>query len=213
MSKKSLKTLLALTIAGLSGSAAACGSQPYIGEVCTFAITYCPIGYAEADGRLLSIAQNQALFALLGTTYGGNGQTTFALPDLRGRNPIGVGVGPGLAPVDLGEISGQENVTLFQPNMPFHSHAANTIVTAKLHAVNSNGNSTNPSGKFPAVSANRDNIYSNSPANAELATDAVTVNASTTVGASGESHPFSVRNPYVGMRYCVATVGIFPGRE
>lgn len=212
MSKKSIKTLLALTIATLSGSAAACGSEPYLGEVCTFANTFCPNGYAEADGRLLLISQNQALFSLLGTTYGGDGRSNFALPDLRGRNPIGIGAGPGLAPVDLGEMSGLENQSLILPNMPLHTHTATTTVTATLHAVSGNGNATNPSGKLPAISANRDNIYSNSTANAEMSPEAITAPATTSVGVAGGNQPFSVRNPYVGMRYCVATSGLFPTR-
>lgn len=212
MFKKSIKTLLALTIATLSGSAAACGSEPYLGEVCTFANSYCPIGYADADGRLLSIAQNSALFSLLGTTYGGDGRSNFALPDLRARNPIGVGAGPGLAPVDLGEMSGQENVALLQTNLPQHNHTATTIVSATLHAVSSNGNATNPSGKLAAVSANRDNVYSNSTANAEMSPEAITAGATTTVGLTGNNQPFSVRNPYVGMHYCVATSGLYPAR-
>lgn len=218
MSNNSINTALFLVVTTLSGSAIACGSEPYLGEVCTFANTYCPRGYAEADGRLLSIGQHQALFALMGTTFGGNGQTTFALPDLRGRTPVGNGEGPGLGAVELGEIGGEESAIINIANMPSHSHGADTTVTvrATLNAVASGGSTSNPNGKLLAISANRDNIYSSAAATVPMAPEAIsttTTNAATTIHSSGGGLGFSIRNPFVGLRYCVATSGVFPVRD
>lgn len=99
------------------------GINPYIGEVELFGFSFAPVGWAQCNGQLLSIVANEALFALLGTTYGGNGVTTFALPDLRGRNPIGQGTGPGLTTKFMGEASGSESITLTLPQIPQHNHA------------------------------------------------------------------------------------------
>ena len=97
-------------------------SEPFIGEIRYFGYTFCPRGWANADGQLMAISSNSALFSLLGTTYGGDGRTTFGLPDLRGRSPLHVGNGPGLTPRSLGEKSGEETVTLTTTQIPSHSH-------------------------------------------------------------------------------------------
>ncbi|MDB6071450.1 MAG: Tail Collar domain protein, partial [Verrucomicrobiales bacterium] len=105
-------------------------SSPLLAEIKMFGGNFAPRGYAFCDGSILSIAQNTALFSLLGTTYGGNGQTTFALPDLRGRVPVhaGASTGPGLSPVVLGESAGTESITLLVNNMPAHTHTNNISV-------------------------------------------------------------------------------------
>lgn len=109
--------------------AAACGSEPYIGEVCTFTFGWCPQGYAAANGQMLPINQNQALYSLLGTTYGGDGRTNFALPDLRGRVVVGAGAGaPGLPAVTLGQKRGAESVSVSP--LPTHTHPATVASTA-----------------------------------------------------------------------------------
>lgn len=110
--------------AGFAAPAAACIDTPYIGAVCFFAGNFCPQGYLPADGRLLAIQQNPALYSIVGTIYGGDGKSTFALPDLRGRGPIGPGTGPGLAPVTLGQPVGSAQVTLTANNIPPHTHPA-----------------------------------------------------------------------------------------
>lgn len=97
--------------------------DPFLGQISLVGFNYAPRGWAQCNGQIMSIAQNTALFSLLGTTYGGNGQTTFALPDLRGRAPMAFGNGAGLTPRDLGEQGGQEAVTLALPQLPSHSHA------------------------------------------------------------------------------------------
>lgn len=96
--------------------------EGYIAQIILFAGTFAPRGWAFCQGQILSISQNTALFSLLGTTYGGNGQTTFALPDLRGRAPIGTGQGPGLSSISLGQMAGTENVTLLITQLPAHTH-------------------------------------------------------------------------------------------
>src|SRR5687767_4659649 len=104
-------------------------AEPFIAQITLFAGNFAPRGWAFCQGQILSIAQNTALFSLLGTTYGGDGQTTFALPDLRGRVPVGTGQGPGLSPYQAGQKSGVENTTLLSTQMPAHVHTANTTVT------------------------------------------------------------------------------------
>jgi microcystin-dependent protein len=113
-------------------AAHACGSDPYLGEVCTFAMDWCPQGYTAADGRTLQVNANQALFALIGNKYGGDGQTTFALPDLRGRFAIGIGMGPGLSNVTQAQKLGQQQVVLTQSQTPLvtHTHAATFTATS-----------------------------------------------------------------------------------
>ncbi|NRD59621.1 phage tail protein, partial [Corallococcus exiguus] len=118
-------------------------STPYIGQIIMFGGDFAPKGWLLCDGTLLSIAQNQALFAILGTTYGGNGTTTFALPDLRGRFPMQPGQGPGLTPHSLGESSGQQSVTLISPQMPAHTHP--------LMASMQEGNTESPQGAYLAA--------------------------------------------------------------
>ena len=199
--KKPLLKLALIATAGLPISASACGAEPLLGEVCTFAFTFCPRGYLPADGSLLPISSNTALFSLLGTTYGGDGRSNFALPDLRGRNPVGAGQGPGLANVFNGEEGGAEQVVLNITQMPQHNHAAatNVQVTGTINVVNSAGNTSSPAGKVLAASSARDNIYSGNVAGASssLAPEALTASATatTSIGIAGSGHPVPVRNP------------------
>jgi microcystin-dependent protein len=215
--KKPLLKLAMVAVTGLPLSASACGSNPFLGEICTFTYNFCPRGFLEAAGQTLSIQQNSALFALLGTQYGGDGVQTFALPDLRGRSPIGDGQGPGLSPIQVGEETGAEFVTILPNQMPAHNHAAQTNVTvsASINAVSTAGNTTNPSGKVLAASASRDNLYSNVTPNASLHPGAISTSASATtqVGIAGGNQPLYIRSPVLGVKYCVATQGIFPSRN
>ena len=178
-----------------------------IGEIRMFAGTFAPRNWAFCAGQLLAIAQNTALFSILGTTYGGNGQTTFALPDLRGRVPRGTGQGPGLANVNLGEVSGTETVTLLTTQMPAHTHTA----TGTL-AVNQNpGTSSNPVNNYLAggqdATANPIPSYAGAAAGGNL--NGLTV----TVGTAGGSQPAPILNPYLGMNYIICLFGIFPSRN
>ena len=172
-------------------------SDMYIGQMALFPYDFCPRGWTEAAGQIMSIAQNTALFSLLGTTYGGNGQTTFALPDLRGRTPISVAQGPGLSNISLGEVSGTETVTLTQGQMPMHQHATVVSNQPATHATPGTGMALGQSmnaGAYVAAAPN-------------------TTLAPTTSGVSGGSQPFSIRNPYLGMQWCIALQGVFPSRN
>jgi microcystin-dependent protein len=187
-------------LAGLTACPAAFAQDRYIGELMLVGYNFCPRNTAEADGQLLSIAQNTALFSLYGTFYGGDGRTTFALPDLRGRVPLHVGSGPGLSPVQQGERGGQEQVSIAINNMPAHTHSAQVKGTA------ANGNTDSPTGAVPARLP-RSNIYNNGGgSDAAMATEV-------TIGTSGNGQPIQVRDPFLGMRYCVVLFGIFPSRN
>ena len=169
-------------------------SEPFIGEIFIVPYNFAPRGYAFCAGQILPIAQNTALFSLLGTTFGGNGQTTFALPDLRGRVPLGVGQGPGLSNVDLGQVAGSETVTLTQSQLPAHGHLASTTQAAAT--------STRPANQVPASGQA---VYGASG-------DGSTLNPAF-VQSSGGSQPFDVHPPYLGLNYVIALEGIFPSRN
>jgi microcystin-dependent protein len=179
-------------------------SEPYLGQIILFAGNFAPRGWAFCNGQILQISQNTALFSILGTTYGGNGQTTFALPDLRGRVPVGMGQGPGLPSVDLGEMAGEPDHTLINSEMPAHNHPAQ----GQIKAANGGGNSAAPSGNFPAASTTRDSIYSNT------ADTTLNANASqVTVDAVGGNQPHNNMQPFLGLNYIIALEGIFPSRN
>lgn len=192
------------------------GTDTFIGEIMLFAGNFCPRGYAEANGQLLPISQNTALFSILGTTYGGNGQTTFALPDLRGREAIGVGQGVGLTPVQLGQTLGNENVTLTTAQLPPHAHTASTsvAVAATLKSSGSNGSTDSPAGKVLAKQP-RTNIYADGPAGTNMDSSSIqsTASATTTVDPAGGGQPVATRSPALGITHCIALEGIFPSRN
>lgn len=177
---------------------AAAGAEPFVGELMLFGGTYCPRDWANADGQLLAISQYQSLFALYGTTYGGDGRTSFALPDLRGRSPINLGQGPGLANYTQGQRGGAESVSVQTANMPSHNHIVN--------GTNAIGNLPGPGSDFLAkADTGQTNIYHNGPAN-------VTMDPGM-IANTGGSQPISKRSPYLTMRWCVALQGIFPPRN
>lgn len=178
--------------------------DPLLAEIRLFAGNFAPNGWAFCQGQLLSIAQNTALFSLLGTTYGGDGMVTFGLPDLRGRVPIGFGQGPGLPYYVLGEQSGEPNHTLLTTEMPAHNHAAQ----AQINAVSGGGNVGSPANAYPAASTARDNIYSSATPNSTMSPQAAQV----TLGISGGSQPHNNMQPYLGLNYIIALQGIYPSR-
>lgn len=204
-----LVAALSLSAAAWSPVASACsGSEPLLGSMCIFAGNFAPRGYALANGQLLSIAQNTAVFSILGTTYGGNGQTNFALPDTRGRVVVGPGQGPGTSFYTLGEVGGAEQVTLTTAQLPAHNHAANTTVTVRGQSAQ--GNADAPTGNTWAAK-NRGVQYSSVAPNVDMMAD--TVVASTTVGITGGNQPVSIVQPYVAINYLIALEGIFPSRN
>lgn len=217
---KSIRTVMAaaaLVGGAFSAPASACNFEPFIGSICLFGGNFDIRGYAFAQGQLLSIAQNTALFSILGTQYGGNGQTTFALPDTRGRVVVGQGQGPGRTPRVIGETGGSETVTLSVNNLPPHSHSATTTlssVTATLRGNSNTGNADGPGGNSLAAKP-RNAGYSTSAPNVDMAAGSVTVsgNATTTIGNTGGGQPFSIMPPYLVLNYLIALEGIFPSRN
>lgn len=168
----------------------------YLGMIIMFGGNFAINGWALCQGQLLAISQNTALFSILGTTFGGNGVTTFGLPDLRGRVPVGMGNGPGLTPIVLGQVSGTENVSILVNNLPPHNHP--------LSGSSLTGNSALPTAAIPANSGNLDKEYT---------TDFSANVAMMPTGLTGSSVPLAIRNPYLGINYQIALVGIFPSRN
>ncbi len=212
--RKSVKQkILAASLAFTALPAAACsGADPFLGSVCTFGFNFCPRGWVEANGALLPISQNTALFSLLGTFYGGNGQTTFGLPDLRGRSIVGQGQGPNLTPIQIGEAGGNESVLLSQSQMPAHTHQAFTTVNVKLRGTNAAGTTDTPGGNVLGKYA-RTNTYSTGASDVDMGNTAIAATATTTTNSAGGNASFNVRSPYLGMITCIATQGIFPSRN
>lgn len=172
-------------------------AEPFIGSIVLFCGNFAPRGWATCDGQLLSIAQNTALFSILGTTFGGDGRTTFALPDLRGRVPLHPGSGPGLSTYILGESTGTESVTLLVSQMPAHNHT--------VAAPCSDGAPSTPS-PVGAVAANQDQT----PFYAASGTAAM---APATSSVAGGSQPHENRQPLLAINFIIALEGIFPSRN
>lgn len=178
--------------------------EPFLGQIMMVGFNFAPRGWAFCNGQLLAISQNTALFSLLGTTYGGDGRTTFALPDLRGRCAVGMGQGPGLSNYSQGEMGGQENVTLIQTQMPTHTHtlgASSSVgaVSDPSGAVIANNQVTIERGKTVPASA-----FNPGPANATMNPQAIS--------PAGGNQPHENRQPYIAMNYIIALEGIFPPR-
>ena len=187
------------------------GSDPFVAEIGLFAGNFAPTGWATCDGQLLPLSQNTALFSLLGTFYGGDGKSTFALPDLQGRSPIHTGQGPGLTQRFLGESGGQETVTPLVSNFPQHSHlgSGSGPVTLTQLATTDTGNSNAPGSKAPAGTG-ADKRYSPTPTpNATMAPYTLQTSA---VGSSSPA-PFSIMQPYLTLTFCIALQGVFPPRS
>jgi microcystin-dependent protein len=190
-------------------------STPFLGMIILVPYNFAPRGWAFCDGSLFSISQNTALFSLLGTTYGGNGVTTFALPDLRGRVPNGQGQGPGLSPYNIGQVGGVENVTLIVNQMPIHTHAITLgSLAAAARAKGAPGNSQTPVGNVPAIeAAGVTATYSNQAPDSSMAPGTIAISGAPTAAAAGGGQPVGILQPYLTMSYCIALEGIFPSRN
>jgi microcystin-dependent protein len=203
--KHSLKTKSLLLILGtlttlsfMAPKPAAAQATPWVGQLMLVGFGFCPRSWADASGQLLPINQNQSLFSLYGTMYGGDGRTTFALPDLRGRTPISYGQGPGLANYQQGSRGGQENFTITTAQLPSHNH--------NVQATDAIADKKGPGLDFMAkVSTPDDAIYHNGPPN-KLMDPAVITN-------TGGNQAITKRSPYLTMRWCVALQGVFPSRN
>lgn len=183
-------------------------TEPFIGEIKILSFNFPPQSYQLCSGQIMSIAQNTALFSLLGTTYGGNGQTTFALPDLRGRIPVGQGQGPGLTNYVIGQIGGTTSVSILTSNLPAHVHTLNAM-QVKLQANNGNADELSPQGNFPATSSNA--AYSGNGASPNTFTGGTQITGTTDM--TGSNLPLSIINPYLTINYSIAINGIFPSRN
>jgi microcystin-dependent protein len=169
--------------------------EPFIGQIIMFGGNFAPRGWALCDGQILPISLNSALFSILGTTYGGDGRTTFRLPDLRGRSPVHAGSGSGLATVRLGERGGTETQTLTTGQMPSHTHIAKGVGEA--------GNSNMVAGRAWSNDAgNQWAAYSNSVPDVDL--------HSAAIGSAGGGQPFNIRDPFQAVHFIIALVGTFP---
>ncbi len=187
-------------------------SDPFLGEIRQVGFNFAPRGWAFCDGQLLPIAQNTALFSLLGTQYGGDGRTTFALPDLRGRSPVGIHHGPGLSPIEIGEKGGTESVTLNQTQMPSHEHSAEARIAIPANSTSADTNPAPATNSVlgPASNSGRPGaLYSNETPNTTLQP----FNSPVTVQSSGGGQPVQTRNPFLGMNFVIAVEGIFPSRS
>jgi microcystin-dependent protein len=170
-------------------------SEPYVGEIRLLAFNFPPAGWLQCDGALLAISEYETLFNLIGTTYGGDGQNTFAVPDLRSLVPIHMGQGSGLSSYVIGQTGGVESVTLTSNQIPAHNHS--------VAANSSPANNADPGGAFPASgSAAGGNNYSKT-------TDAATMNSSM-VAPAGGSQPHTNIQPYLVINFCISAFGIFP---
>jgi microcystin-dependent protein len=172
--------------------------DPFVAEIRIFPFNFAPKGWAWCDGQLLPLSQNTALFSLLGTTYGGNGKSNFALPDLQGRAPMHPGQGPGLSLHDLGETGGSETVSLLESEIPSHAHTMN--------GQGSNANLNDPAGSVLARPFGGGNLY-------KLPAGAPIVSLSDqSIAPAGGDQPHNNLQPYLTFYFCIALQGVFPPR-
>lgn len=173
-------------------------SEPFIAEIKMFAGNFAPRGYAQCDGQLLAISQNTALFSLVGTIYGGDGRTTFALPDLRGRSPMHPGQGPGLSSRTIGQKSGTETNTLNSAHLPAHSHSVSPPANA------GEGQKVEPDGAYPAAGEEPTKPY---------APSSDTSLAGYATASAGSNQPVNNMHPFQCVLFVIALQGIFPSRN
>lgn len=179
-------------------------SDPFIAQITMFGGNFAPRGWAFCEGQLLAISQNSALFSILGTTYGGDGRTTFGLPDLRGRFPTQQGNGPGLSNKNLGQKGGVESVTLNTTQIPSHSHAAGLQIPASTEV----GNTPSPSGAYHAKSNDGENNFTSAAPNSTMA-----ASGGVTVGNTGGNLSHENMPPFLAINFIIALVGVFPSRN
>ncbi len=173
-------------------------SDNFVAELSIFPLNFAPTGYAMCNGQLLPISQNTALFSLVGTQFGGNGTSNFALPNLQGSTPIGFGQGPGLSSRVIGEVGGEATVTLTASQIPSHVHQLNAYALA--------ANADAPSSQA-LLGIQRDNAYNAAGAGTLVAMEGDSLTQ------SGSNQPHDNRPPYLGLNLCISTTGVFPARN
>lgn len=193
-----------------------------IGQIQSFGFNFAPRSWATCSGQLMPISNNTALFSLIGTVYGGDGRTTFALPDLRGRSALGFGDGPGVSPVPIGQRSGRESVTLNILNLPSHNHSASFTpagaTPSTLNAIQTDATTQDPAGNMLADPPGAVKTYAPKGNHEPVAMDPASITGgsaggSVTVNNTGGNQSFEIRNPYLGINYSIALFGIFPSRS
>jgi microcystin-dependent protein len=187
----------AATTASFTAAPAQAQSDPLLGQVMYFGGTFCPRSWVHADGSLIDISQNQALFALYGTNFGGDGRTTFGVPDLQGRAAIGIGTGPGLSNINLGQEGGSEMFVLNSSNLPAHNHEVN--------ATNEIANKNGPGTDYLAITDFNFDIYQEGPPNKVMDPGMIS--------NTGNSAAVAKRSPFLGLTVCIAAQGVFPPRN
>ena len=193
-------------------------SEPFIGEIIMFGGTFAPRGWAFCDGQLLAISSNSSLFAILGTTYGGDGRTTFGLPNLQSRVAMHPGTGPGLTTRRLGQTGGVENVTLTTQEIPSHNHTATVNTTGAVQAraqADNTGNSNDPTNRIWDRAAGSANPYGSGGTLVNMSTDAInnTLSTTVTIGPAGGSQHHTNVQPFQCVNFIIALQGIFPSRN
>jgi microcystin-dependent protein len=173
-------------------------ADPFVAEIRIFPFNFVPKGWAWCDGQLLPISQNTPLFSLLGTTYGGDGKSNFALPDIQGRAPMHPGQGPGLSLHDLGEMGGTETVSLLESEIPSHSHT--------LKATNEEGDVPTPAGRSLAIYS-EDNLFQSTTSSQ------LVFMADQTLAPAGGDLPHNNMQPYLTLYFCIALQGVYPPRS
>ena len=197
----------AVSALALPAAPAQAQAEPYLGQMMVWGGNFCPRGWFTANGALLAISQNTALFSLLGTTYGGDGRTTFALPDMSGRAPIGPGTGPGLSTYQLGQRGGLEFVTLTETTMPSHTHTV--TVDAKLPTSSAAPDTNSPNGNSLATYPGTVNAYKTGVGDQT----GMTVTGAISINNTGGSQSHENRSPYLAAQWCIAGVGVYPSRN
>lgn len=198
LSRLACGAMAALSLSGWHAAASAQASDPFIGQIMCAAFNFAPRGWAELNGQLLPIASNTALFSLLGTQYGGNGTTTFALPDMRGRMLMHAGQGPGLTSRDQGSSAGAETVTLNNGQLPAHTH------TVTPQGSPSDATLVSPANGVPATKA-RTTLYAPGPGTVPM--------SPVLTSPAGSNAPVPVMPPYVVVKCFIALFGVFPPRD
>lgn len=201
------KLLVAIVaVSAFGGFTVNANNDPFLGEIQVMGTNFCPRGWAETNGQILPINQNQSLYSLLGTTYGGDGRTSFALPDYRSRTPVGIGFGGGnIGDISLGERGGREAIS--ENIIPSHTHTATT--TTMINASSGRGRTSVPTNAVLADDG-ADKIYNGEAPDVNLSNQVIT---SATVIGSASNAPIANMQPYQTLTVCIALQGIFPSRS
>ena len=217
-------------------NSATAGTDPFVGEISYVGFNFAPRNWAKCDGQLLAISQNQTLFSLLGTAFGGDGRSTFGLPDMRGRVPVHQGSSPGGSNFTMGEKGGVERATLTVNQMPAHNHVANAVstsastvasgasATSTLKAANADPSASTATGNSLANGARGANVYSSSAPEVSMHAGSIetslsginittTTDTTVTVGNTGGSESFSIMQPFTTVNCIIALEGIYPSRQ